>query len=406
MMFTYSKPLFGRATIRTVSTIAIVSMLAGYFTLFSQVQPSSAAPQTSTFHSTEVTFSDSRPSVTSNMQVTVTPSASINLTGCTTQPCAKINLIFPVDGNNAPIFTVATATVNEITLSVNDPQNPGSTLSIYNNGQADDITVGNYAAANGQNDMITLGLDTTNLAASTIAAFAGYTVTYGGNNITNAATTQTPYAMTVSLSADTGNGLAPAASGSTNVTFNDATTLSATVNTTLSFAVSAVASGNAVGSDTTDVTSTATTCPFGTLAPNTAKVCAQQLDIATNAANGYYVYIVQTQDMTSAGNDTIKQFSNGTRLDEANAATWTAPTGVGGQLGYSSAGTGSAFTSGNYAGIPTATANGVVTDGLLLSSLTQTTGDTSDAIYKIEVNAQQPAGTYTNVVTYLVAARY
>jgi len=56
MMFTHSKPIFGRNALRNISIIAIVAMLAGYFTFFDQVKPLSA--QTAALSYNSVTLSD------------------------------------------------------------------------------------------------------------------------------------------------------------------------------------------------------------------------------------------------------------------------------------------------------------------------------------------------------------
>ncbi len=402
-MFTHTNSFFGRVSLRNISIIAIVALLAGYFTFFDQVKPTSAQ---STLDQNEITFSDSRPSQTSNFQVTFSTPDDIDNSLCPAQPCGAVVVILPVDAQGDALFTITTSTTNEISVadgaSTWTPFSVSTTNSNANNNVADTI-------------IMKFNAPTSTLFYSKANS---YTVTYGGLNVTNPSVTGTSMGITVGADVNNGNGFGVdfgvySSQGSSNVIFNDATTLSATVNTAVSFTVTGVNASTLVGNEFTDVATTPTTCAFGTLVPNVPKICAHQIDIATNSPNGYYVYVVQTANMANGSGDDINQFQNGTRTDDTAATTWTAPQGIQatssthGHLGYSSDDT-DVFGFGNdyYAGIPNLDDNDVTTTGLALSAAAATQGDTQYINYQIEVSPVQPAGTYTNTVIYLVTARY
>lgn len=217
-------------------------------------------------------------------------------------------------------------------------------------------------------------------------------------------------------------------SGSTFAAIIEPTTLSATINAAISFNVSGLATSTDVygnGSVLTDVGSTTTTCPFGILTPNVAKVCAQRLQYTTTAQNGAVIYVTQDGNMTNGTND-IDTFKDGTRVAPASATAWTSPAAnvadenTYGHLGYNSTSTAvfSAYT--NYAGLltrPSLTSN--VDDILAAAQLSTgldarvatlaaatTTVQNTNVAYKIEVSSLQEAGTYSNEIQYQYVASY
>lgn len=117
-------------------------------------------------------------------------------------------------------------------------------------------------------------------------------------------------------------------SGDIRVAIIDDVAVSATVPTSLTFTVAGVASGVASangGAGTTDVTTTATTIPWGTLAADTAKQANQNLTVATNATNGFTVTVYQDGDLTNGSGDTINLFDDGVN---GAAKAWEAPGAV------------------------------------------------------------------------------
>ena len=79
-------------------------------------------------------------------------------------------------------------------------------------------------------------------------------------------------------------------------------TLSLTVDPTLSFTVNAVAGGQACNGATSTQASTATTIPFGTVTSAANSIVCQDLQVATNATNGFTVYSRYTSKPQSGAN--------------------------------------------------------------------------------------------------------
>lgn len=195
------------------------------------------------------------------------------------------------------------------------------------------------------------------------------------------------------------------------VTIGQGLTVMANVDPVLSFSVSAEGQTALKGADTSDITPTdADTCNFSTLTPATPHICAFGLHIATNASNGYSIYVVQDHNMTFNGND-IKQFSSGSIVGHPGAA-WVAPTvGQLAHLGYWSSDT-SVFndqhTDAYWAGIPNIAAAGEapVTDGLVADSTIPESHNYTYAI-KIESAATLPQGTgYTHHEYFMVVGNF
>ena len=125
-------------------------------------------------------------------------------------------------------------------------------------------------------------------------------------------------------------------SGDMRVAIIDDVSVSATVPTSLTFTVAGVAAATANANSeagTTDVTTTATSIPWGTLAADTRKEASQTLTVATNATNGFTVTVYQDGDLTNGSGDTINLFDDGAN---GAAKAWEAPTDtlVGGVDGY------------------------------------------------------------------------
>ncbi|MEI7512751.1 MAG: hypothetical protein WCK01_04840, partial [Candidatus Uhrbacteria bacterium] len=178
-------------------------------------------------------------------------------------------------------------------------------------------------------------------------------------------------------------------------------TVSASVDPVLTFSVTGNPLASGVKNEISNVAPTdADTCNFGTLTPTVAKICAFSLHIATNASNGYSIYVVQDQNMTFNGN-AIKQFNSGSIATHPGAA-WASPSSVQlAHLGYWSSD--SSVFSGvdlfpNWAGIPNIAAAGAapVTTALVADASLPESNDYTYAI-KIESAATLPQGTgYTH----------
>lgn len=197
--------------------------------------------------------------------------------------------------------------------------------------------------------------------------------------------------------------------------------VSATVDAILEFQIAGTSSGVTVKNTTTNVTTSATTIPFGTL-PLTpqSRVGAQELTVRTNASDGFFVYVFQDHDLTSAGGDTIKCFSNGTCVNWSAATAWQAPTGdltnenTWGHFGLASEnsyiqtdGTCSTSTTGAWgASSDDRWAGFSGTNQVPVMCYPRSYQGSTKVAYRVEITALQPAGEYTNTLTYIATPTY
>lgn len=112
-------------------------------------------------------------------------------------------------------------------------------------------------------------------------------------------------------------------SGRTRVAIVDNVTVTAIVNTTFEFVVSGLATSTVVNGTSTTGSTTATQIPFGVLNANQIYTMAQQLNVTTNAANGFVVTVEQDGNLRSSTGADIDGFSNGTNVNTPTA--WSAP---------------------------------------------------------------------------------
>src|SRR5262249_52350382 len=88
---------------------------------------------------------------------------------------------------------------------------------------------------------------------------------------------------------------------------------------TLTFSIDGVASSTSSGGATTNIDSTSTDVPFGTLPIGTPIVGAQRLTVSTNASAGFEVYAYQAQNLTGDSGQQIHPVSS----SNAAPAGWT-----------------------------------------------------------------------------------
>lgn len=110
--------------------------------------------------------------------------------------------------------------------------------------------------------------------------------------------------------------------GETRVAIINSVTVTASVDTYFTFSVTGVAAGEDVNGHTTGGDTTATTIPFGVLESGTPSTTAQDLEVQTNARNGFVVTVQTDQQLTSGLSD-IDSFRNGN--DETVPVAWAAP---------------------------------------------------------------------------------
>ena len=204
--------------------------------------------------------------------------------------------------------------------------------------------------------------------------------------------------------------------GTAVVAIIDDVTVSASVGTSLTFTVAGIASGTgsvvngeADSGGTTDIATTATAIPWGTLTAGTTKLAAQTLSVTTNASNGYAVTLVMDQRLTSSAGDTINFFDDGTPATDP--ANWSAPaTTLGsvdtyGHMGFTSDDANIAaadlFNAGEWAGDALAGDHIVLHHSGPSDGSTQSSG-LSHVGFRIQTSALQEAGSdYTAQLTYV-----
>lgn len=250
------------------------------------------------------------------------------------------------------------------------------------------------------------------VVVTTPAAQSNQTMSMNFTGVTNPSTINTTYYVRSTSYSDTGSTVID---GPTSAAFAilDTTSIavSATVDSALSFSVAGVSTGGSFngGSGNINVTSTATTIPFGALAVGTPKIAAHDITVSTNAQNGYTVTASAsaTPPLTSGAND-IDVFTG----TNASPATWSAPAGSSantntGFFGYSTEdaslciGTATRFTAGGAKWAGTST-----TGQEVICSPTGVTSETVRLGWETQINNIQPAGAYTGTVSLIATPTY
>jgi len=168
---------------------------------------------------------------------------------------------------------------------------------------------------------------------------------------------------------------------------------------TLSFSIDGVASSTTSGGATTNIDSTSTDVPFGTLPIGTPITGAQKLTVSTNASAGFEVYAYQTQNLTGDSGQEIHPVSssNASPVGWSSSCTASQP----GCFGYH---TDEAVLSGGstrfaaddtYAGFTQYPSE-------VAYSATPVENHSTDVVYKVEAHDLQAAGDYTSSLTYIV----
>lgn len=187
------------------------------------------------------------------------------------------------------------------------------------------------------------------------------------------------------------------------VAFATTTGISASVSVdpTLTFAVNALTSGTTVNGLATNVTTTSSTIPFGTVTTATNGIAGHSLVVTTNAASGYTVYIKYTGQLTSGTNTIADHLGN-------NAAPTNFPSaGTLAAFGYTTEST-SLSGSGNRFNVgATNKYSGFTTSNLEVArSAVAVSSDTTKIGYQVGITGTTPAGTYTTTVVLTATPTY
>ena len=183
--------------------------------------------------------------------------------------------------------------------------------------------VGAAWAANFAGNQLTLTVGSGGVASTTaIQVEVGANATAGAAGasfITNPTATTTSYTIDV-LESSTIQDF-----GQTRIAIVDQVQVTAEVDTVFDFVVNGTPQGFTIPgvATTTGTTTSSNALPFGTLTADTSVTLAHQLNVTTNAANGFAVTVEQSQDLQSSTGAIIDSFTDGTYVDTPTA--WVDP---------------------------------------------------------------------------------
>lgn len=308
--------------------------------------------------------------------------------------------------NHTFVFTTPTGVATAQTIAVTfDPA--GSSFNVGYLGASDfvgetGITVVS-ACTGGPTDEATLATTTESFtltvcgAGDSIPAATTITMPITGSKITNPAATGSYIVRIVSTD-----------SADTRVAIVDSVSMTAKVDTSFTFTVTGLATSTAINGTSTDITTTPTAIAWNTLTVGHIYTAAQQLNVATNAKNGFQVTLVENQNLLSSTGADIDLFKDGATTSVPTA--WTTPTNtLGDDATYGHFGitsedsnltAGDEFGSNLWAG-NIVTARQVFYHTGPSDGTTASIGQTNVG-FQIQIRSLQEAGTdYNNTLTYV-----
>ncbi|MBP6881048.1 MAG: hypothetical protein KBC35_00255 [Candidatus Pacebacteria bacterium] len=161
--------------------------------------------------------------------------------------------------------------------------------------------------------------------------------------------------------------------------------------------LSGVNSGTTIAGIVTDVNTTPTSIGFGSLLFNTSYEAAQQIEIDTNATEGYQLMVYSPQQLVNSYGDPIPAVAatNATPLSWASSCSASAI----GCFGYHTTDATLGGGSGRFAPDDSYAAFDTTPREIMYSSAPA--NDTYHLIFRAYVTEKQPAGDYTTDITYL-----
>lgn len=220
------------------------------------------------------------------------------------------------------------------------------------------------------------------------------------NAITNGSTAATTYFVRFATFNNVDCATSPVDNQTIAFIYTNGQVVSATVDPTLSFTIAGVASAQTVNGVTTNVSTTATTVPLGTLSTSTNTVAAQDLTVGTNAQSGYTVTIRYTGALTNGT-------ANFTNFASPNSAPTTFSAAGTEAFGYTTndatLGTGTAARFTSSGGQKFA---GFTTSPLEVAYSATAASETTRVGYQAGISAATPAGSYTTTVVFVATPTY
>lgn len=259
--------------------------------------------------------------------------------------------------------------------------------------------------AGGAGQTVTLTLDTGTVASSSVMD-----IVIGSTNfITNPTPADGNESYEISISAGTQD------NGYARVVILDTVLVTAQVNTSFDFTVTGLGTGVAVNGTTTTQTSSSTTIPFGLLTQGEIETLAQDLQVQTNARNGFVVTVESDGQFRSSTGADIDRFLDDT--DVTNPEAWVSPSNdvndenTWGHWGMTTEDTDTdgnrtvEFGSNEWAGVST-TPRAIFAHSGPADNSTPGIGSTTVG-YQVEITALQEAGDdYQTTLTYIATPTF
>jgi len=225
--------------------------------------------------------------------------------------------------NHTIVFTNPSSTVATQTISYTFDPTTNAFGTLAGLGLADVTStgmniIGTSCVAGGTNVSMATSTNALTFTLCSTASITGtVTLRILNNKITNPTSTGS-YIIRVNASSN---------SADTRIAIVNGVSVTAAIATTFTFTVSPLATSTTLlNNATTTGNDTSTTLPFGTISPNTHNELGQQLNVTTNASNGFAVTIHEDQDMTSNKGNMIHLFSNANAT--STPSSWTSPTNI------------------------------------------------------------------------------
>jgi hypothetical protein len=173
-----------------------------------------------------------------------------------------------------------------------------------------------------------------------------------------------------------------------------------TEGSSLTFTISGLPAGTTTENITTDITTTATSVPFGTLEYSTETEAAQRLTVTANATEGYQIFTYARQEFLNMALDEIEPISSA-NASPANWNTVCTATATG-CYGYHTSD--SVLFGGSPRFVPEDTYAKFSTTTLeeIAYSPGPVTNESTDVIYKTYITSGQSGGDYETNVVFIV----
>lgn len=220
--------------------------------------------------------------------------------------------------------------------------------------------------------------------------------------ITNGSTADTAYYLIFNTYNNADCSTSGVDNGTITFIFTTGQAVSLSVDPTLSFTIAGVASAQTVNGATTNITTTATTIPLGTVTTSTNGIGAHDLTVSTNAGSGYTVFTRYSAVPTNAASDTITDHTGTNASPTSFSAAGTEAFGYTTNDATLGTGTTDRFTAapGNKWAAFTTSNLEVAYNAAAVSTQTTRTG------YQTGIAATTEPGSYTTTLTFTATPAY